>query len=91
MSDKIKDAAEKYAENKSSSEVFRQAHINDFTSGALWMLQFQPQPQLSDKDIEKLAEKETYVDVATNSELQIMKQAFIKGFKAASLSSRNRF
>jgi len=42
-------------------------------------LKEQPQKQLSESEIEKLAEKETYVDVATQSELQIMKQAFIKG------------
>ena len=32
----LNEAAEKYAENKSSAEVFQEAHIIDFKSGANW-------------------------------------------------------
>jgi hypothetical protein len=41
------------------------------------------QKQLSNEEVQALAEKETYVDIATNFELRIMKQAFIKGFNTA--------
>jgi len=34
--EKIQEAAEKYASTKSSSEVFKRAHIEDFISGANW-------------------------------------------------------
>lgn len=34
--EKIQEAAEKYASSKSSSEVFKRAHINDFIAGANW-------------------------------------------------------
>ena len=32
----IAEAAEKYAQGKSSSSVFTEAHINDFIAGAEW-------------------------------------------------------
>jgi hypothetical protein len=33
MTETIEQAAERYAKNKSSSDVFRQAHIEDFKAG----------------------------------------------------------
>jgi len=33
----LEEVAKKYAENKSSAEVFQEAHIIDFKAGAKWM------------------------------------------------------
>lgn len=48
MRETLEEAAEKYAEGKSSSSVFREAHIKDFMAGAKW----QAERMYSEEDLE---------------------------------------
>ena len=46
----LEEVAEKYAEGKSSSSVFRETHIRDFTEGAKWQ-QEQDKNKFSEEEV----------------------------------------
>jgi hypothetical protein len=50
MMQKLEDAAERYAERKSSSSVFQEAHKKDFIAGAKW----QQERMYSEEEVEKI-------------------------------------
>jgi hypothetical protein len=49
----LEEVAEKYAERKSSSSVFQEAHKNDFIEGAKW----QQERMYSEEEVIKIVEK----------------------------------
>jgi hypothetical protein len=53
MKTELEEAAENYAESKSSKFSFRNTHIRDFTAGAEW----QSKRMYSDKEVESLLHK----------------------------------
>jgi hypothetical protein len=50
MKTELEEAAERYAEGKSSSSVFQEAHKKDFTEGAKW----QQERMYSEKEVEEI-------------------------------------
>ena len=79
-------AANKYAENKSSSPVFREAHITDFKAGAEWQSQNQALP-LTDDELYRVAanfandKMKDYVG-GSYQDREYLRQGFEAGYKA---------